>query len=137
MADTTSAAPSPLPCPFCGSEHLARNCITPDDVACLDCDALAPSHIAWNRRAPQPVAREPLSDEQIEDAWNDLQKRRATESLKNFDARIGMQCHKCGHGTYQADSNGYNSFHRCDRCQHVPMWCAEGTELLAHGLTPP
>ncbi|MBO9679515.1 MAG: hypothetical protein J7556_14835 [Acidovorax sp.] len=87
------------------------------------------------RCAPQPVAREPLTDEQIESAWNELLKRRATDALKNFDARIGMSCRKCGHGTYQADSNGYNSFHRCDRCQHVPIWCADGTELLAHGIT--
>ena len=57
MTDTTSAAPSLLPCPFCGSTRLERSCITHDDVACLDCDALAPSLVAWNRRAqPTPPA---------------------------------------------------------------------------------
>jgi hypothetical protein len=66
MTDTTSAAPSPLHCPFCGSDRLERSCITHDDVACLDCDALAPSLVAWNRRAQPtpPAVVEPLTDEQ-------------------------------------------------------------------------
>lgn len=75
MTDTTSAAPSLLPCPFCGHdtpefERLGtsgQSCI----VACGNCgarhessDEYEDSGSSWNHRASQPVAREPLTDEQ-------------------------------------------------------------------------
>lgn len=48
-----------------------------------------------------------------------------------YRSRIGLQCSHCKTGKYRADSNGYNDFHRCDKCRHVPMWHGDGQEFAA------
>lgn len=96
MTHTSTEQPEALPCPFCGGDDLQVNTygVQPDDiyqgmVSCNACEFEGPSSLtlpepdgawspdredasvyavrAWNRR--QPVARTPLSDEQIEDAF--------------------------------------------------------------------
>lgn len=85
--------------------------------------------------APSGPAREPMTDDAIEAAWSDLQARRALKESADFNARIGLSCIQCGNGAYRADGNGYSSFHRCDKCHHVPMWKSDGAEWQAHGIT--
>ena len=87
MNDAASAAPSLLPCPMCGGAAalVKYSAGMPGTmgydqwhgVSCRSCnvcvgardrrfrersDALA----AWNRRAPQPMAREPLTASEVE-----------------------------------------------------------------------
>lgn len=75
--DTTSAVQSLLPCPFCGAAaHFEMDADRWEWIECESCcmqgnrsaslmeDCRPKLAEAWNRRA-QPVAREPLTDEQI------------------------------------------------------------------------
>ena len=83
-----SNTPSLLPCPFCGCKAVAsinkgeslwsHDVVDWTRVHCTNdecntqteatCEGYEPSAIeVWNRRTPQPVAREPLSDEQRSD----------------------------------------------------------------------
>ena len=87
MTDTASAAPSLAPCPFCGGaaafvKHSAGMPRTMGydqwhGVSCRSCNACVGASdrrfrersdalAAWNRRAPQPVAREPLTASEVE-----------------------------------------------------------------------
>ncbi|TDS84141.1 hypothetical protein [Comamonas sp. JUb58] len=78
----------------------------------------------WNgmlSAAPPPPEREPLTDEQIEAAYKNLQVRRKKDQDEAFQAGIGKICMHCSEGHYQADWNGYSTFHRCDKCRHVPF----------------
>lgn len=72
----------------------------------------------------QPVARTPLSDGEI------LAEQEKLIAAKDelYKSRIGLLCSHCKTGKYRASSNGYNDFHRCDSCRHVPMWGADGKE---------
>lgn len=47
-------------------------------------------------------------------------------------SRIGLECSCCKDGKYRSDSNGYNTFLRCDKCLHVPMWNEAGNEFGPH-----
>lgn len=73
-----SNTPSLLPCPFCGAvPHLKRS--TRGDYTSIVChgecsgplvivipnDLIEEGAAAWNRRTPQPVVREPLTQEQV------------------------------------------------------------------------
>lgn len=100
----------------CGNEYLPYH---PDashvDPAYRD---------GWNdcyRAAPLPPEREPLTDEEIEAAYKNLQVRRKQDQDEAFQAGIGKSCMHCNEGHYQADWNGYSTFHRCDKCRHVPF----------------
>lgn len=79
MADTTSAAPSLLPCPFCGGVPSIKHGKIFNSIVCppgpckgtglvfafdFGEEETSRAIAAWNRRVPQPVAREPLTDEQ-------------------------------------------------------------------------
>lgn len=80
MTDTTSAVPSLLPCPFCGGVPSIKHGKIFNSIVCppgpckgtglvfafdFGEEETSKAIAAWNRRAPQPVAREPLTDEQI------------------------------------------------------------------------
>ncbi|MEG0937940.1 MAG: hypothetical protein RSE32_03325 [Comamonas sp.] len=69
--------------------------------------------------------RKPLTDGEIIAAQESLIA--AKDEL--YRSRIGLKCSHCKTGTYRADGNGYNDFHRCDNCLHVPMWLGDGKEL--------
>jgi len=77
------------------------------------------------------------TDEQIEQAYKDLQARKATERQALFDSRIGRPCKLCNTGKYAVDGNGYTNFHRCDVCSHVPFWDANDTDLAARTALGP
>lgn len=86
MPDTTSAAPSLLPCPFCGNtKNIAMANETHDQsggyfIACPECGASTGLRYAigedprallaeqWNRRAQpaSPAVKEPLTSEQLQ-----------------------------------------------------------------------
>lgn len=104
MTDTTSAAPSLLPCPFCGTTPVLERgdaitwIVCPDDSACrhsglafgIKNDNIEGGIAAWNRRAPQPVAREPLSDEQIFEAARATLPGKAHELIHSTDPEYAM-----------------------------------------------
>lgn len=89
----------------------------------------------WNRRAslpsqpPAPGEVEQAKDAEIEAAYEALQQRRKEAGAALFRSRIGLPCGRCGENVYASDSNGYNTFHRCLGCAHVPFWKDDGTEL--------
>ena len=66
-----SNTPSLLPCPFCGGINIIH---CGHHMYCHACGADGPdadsqheseARSAWNRRTPQPVVREPLTQEQV------------------------------------------------------------------------
>lgn len=72
-----SNTPSLLPCPFCGGINIIH---CGHHMYCHACGADGPdadsqheseARAAWNRRTPQPVAREPLTDEQLAEMMRD------------------------------------------------------------------
>ncbi|WP_315127027.1 hypothetical protein [Comamonas antarctica] len=90
---------------------------------------------ALDAKANAQPAREPLTDGEIERLHADLQARKLAAQEALYQSRIGMQCGMCADGRYQASSNGYSKFHRCDKCTHVPFWREDGKEFTAHGIT--
>ncbi len=93
----------------------------------IRCADFSERYAAMLAAAPTPPAQEsqPLTDGEIIAAQEALIE--AKDSL--YRSRIGLQCGHCKKGTYRADGNGYNEFHRCNQCRHVPMWNADGTEF--------
>ena len=74
--------------------------------------------------APQPpqAERVPMTDEQIEAAWNALQKQKADDAAKFLMDKAVSDCGCCDGGVLFVDSNGYSSFMRCKKCGHVPLY---------------
>jgi len=126
MTDTTSAAPSLLPCPFCGSKAVASinkseslwshdivdwtrvHCTNDDCNAQTEptCDGYEPSAIeVWNRRAPQPVAREPLTDEQFDVIEQKVWHRTVDKALPLSEYAKQLKCAiERSHGIGSADA---------------------------------
>jgi len=71
------------------------------------------------------------TDDEIRQAWDDLQKREEAALQALRAARIGSTCAACGVGKLAADGNGYNYFERCDSCRHVPFYDENGVDMIA------
>ena len=89
---TTEPTDALMPCPFCGCKAMAsinkgeslwsHDVVDWTRVHCTNdecnaqteatCEGYEPSAVeVWNRRTPQPVVREPLTDEQINELDED------------------------------------------------------------------
>lgn len=107
-------------------------------VRCHDADACC----AGQKACPMPNAcglhqtqgpaqeRKHLTDGEIFAA----QQKLIAAKDELYQSRIGLTCASCKTGKYRADSNGYNAFHRCDKCLHVPMWLGDGKEWTRSGI---
>ena len=106
-----------MPCPFCGCKAVAsinkgeslwsHDVVDWTRVHCTNdecnaqteatCEGYEPSAIeVWNRRAPQPVVREPLTDEQLaemmRDTWGcaSIAPRHALEFARAIERAHGI-----------------------------------------------
>ncbi|ULR87447.1 hypothetical protein [Comamonas sp. B21-038] len=99
-------------------DHANELCGDPDRAEGWACVREARAALSAALSTPE---REPLTDEQIEAAYKNLQVRRNKDQDEAFQAGIGKSCMHCSEGHYQADWNGYSTFHRCNKCRHVPF----------------
>lgn len=119
----------------CAAEHVRSVLATPQDWEGYEVRylyAAAPRPPATPTTEPQaPTTGALQPHEQLTDAEiiHALETRRRQSDF--YQSRIGLACTQCTDGKYRADSNGYNAFHRCDKCLHVPMWMVDSTELVA------
>lgn len=115
-------------CPFCGSKAVAsinkseslwsHNIVDWTRVHCTNddcnaqteptCDGYEPSAIeVWNRRAPQPVARVPLTDAQITVDGLMMTPNSVLENCATaFEAGVRFAERAHGIGTEKGDSHG-------------------------------
>lgn len=79
--------------------------------------------------AADRALRVPMTDEEILAAAERIARERTDKDNALMDSRVGRHCARCGVGKLFKDSNGYHTFLRCDGCNHVPMFTADGKDL--------
>ena len=70
----------------------------------------------------------PMTDAEILSAAKAIEARRIESARQAVLGRAGSKCSQCG-GVMGVDSNGYNTFNRCESCLHVPMFMQDGSEF--------